>query len=812
MLIATIILLGGSPLRPPATPLITSDPYLSIWSESDNLNGDVTRHWTHRAHDIESVITVDGHDYLLMGNRRGVDTLPQTSLRVTPTRSLYKFANSQIQVALTFMTPALPNELAVLARPVTYMTWDVKSADEKSHQVTIKNSFQGTIAVSQPAEPVAVKGVVANGLRIWRVGTEGQPILGSKGDDARIDWGYLYVAGAEPMMAPGTTEASGPAGDCRIDANFYPVRVTSAGTSRHLMVGYDEIDSINYFGRRLQPYWRRNGDGPTELLTKAAHDYPRLVQKCETFDNNLTTDLSRVGGEKYAQIASLAYRQALAACGLAADSSGQPLLFTKENTSNGDIATVDVIYPMDPMLICLSPALAKASLVSDLDYAASSRWRFPNAPHDLGTYPIASGRDDGGEGMPVEESGNMILLCDAIAQAEGKPDFVAPWWPQLTQWEQYLEKYGYDPEDQLCTDDFMGHLAHNSNLAVKAILAIAAYGDLARMRGDLAAADRTQRLARGYAKHWMDVAMAGDHSLLAFDRPNTWSQKYNLVWDHILDLNVFPASLAEKEVAYYIKQLQPYGVPLDSRTKLTKLDWSVWSASLADDKAQFQQLIDPIWTYLDTTTNRQPMVDSYVTNKIGSNGMHARPVVGGVFIRMLDDRSIWRKWARQGDQKVGPWAPLPKPPTVVDVIPSSQSSPQTWRYSLFAPPPEWTHADFDESSWRAAPGPFGSDGTPGIQPRTQWTTDDIWLRREITVPAATFKDLQLIVYHDEDVQVYVNGILACSESGYENSYEPVAMTPAARACFKPGAHLTLAVHCHQTTGGQGVDIGVVDVR
>ena len=297
--------------------------------------------------------------------------------------------------------------------------------------------------------------------------------------------------------------------------------------------------------------------------------------------------MTRVGGARYAQIAALAYRQCLAATGIAADANKQPLLFTKENTSNGDIATVDVIFPMDPMLILFSPALAKASLVPILSYADSAHWKFPNAPHDLGTYPIARGTDDGGEGMPVEESGNLLILCDAIAQMDGNANFVKPWWPKLTQWAQYLEKYGLDPEEQLCTDDFMGHLAHNANLSVKAILGLAAYGDLCRLRGDQTNAARYAQLAKTDAAHWMKVAAEGDHYRLAFDKPNSWSQKYNLAWDRILGLNIFPASVAETEVAWYKKVMQRYGVPLDSRTHLTKTEWSVWSATLAGSQADF---------------------------------------------------------------------------------------------------------------------------------------------------------------------------------------------------------------------------------
>ena len=153
----------------------------------------------------------------------------------------------------------------------------------------------------------------------------------------------------------------------------------------------------------------------------------------------------------------------------------------------------------------------------------------------------------------------------------------------------------------MCTDDFMGHLAHNANLSIKAILALGAYADLCKMRGETANATKYHALALRFAQHWMQVADAGDHSLLAFDKPNTWSQKYNLVWDKILGLNIFPPSVAAKEVAYYKTVMQPYGVPLDSRTKDTKTDWSIWSATLASNKQDFLQLTAPIYSYLNQT-------------------------------------------------------------------------------------------------------------------------------------------------------------------------------------------------------------------
>ncbi|MEO7714694.1 MAG: DUF4965 domain-containing protein, partial [Capsulimonas sp.] len=659
------------------------------------------------------------------------------------------------------------------------------------------------------------------------IGTEKQNILGISGDGVTLDWGYAYLSapttqaksaiGASDTLtgafvesgvlpANDETRKPRPANDATptLAVTFDLGNVGTTAVSRHVTVAYDEIYAINFFREKLRPYWRRNGATPATLLPAAEKDYDRLTKACVAFDNELMADLTKSGGAKYAEMTALAYRQCFAANGLAADRNGQPLFFPKENNSNGDISTVDILFPMGPQWLFLSPTLMKAAMVPVLNYGSSERWKFPNSPHDLGTYPIARGTDDGGEQMPVEESGNMILLCDAIAKSDGNADFITPWWPTISKWADYLVQYGLDPEEQLCTDDFMGHLAHNSNLSLKAILALAAYGDLCKMRGDTAGAEKYAKLAKDDAAHWMKVADDGDHSRLAFDKPNTWSLKYNLVWDQILDLNVFPASVAKREVNYYKKVALKYGTALDSRTKLTKTDWLFWSATLADNQADFEALINPTYDYLNTTDEHLPFVDSYnVDNSSGGIRFNARPVIGGVFIKALDDKALWKKWSSRDTMKVGGWAPLPKAPIVTVVAPLQQ----TWRYTTDKPSDDWSKPGFDDSGWKQGQAGFGNQGAN----HTDWNSNDIWIRRTLTVPQGNLKDLQFNVFHDEDIDIYVNGVLAAQEGSYATTVVTLPILPAAKALLKPGATVTIAAHCHQTVGGQGLDVGLANV-
>ncbi len=668
------------PLRPPAAPLVAHDPYFSIWSMADALHEDATRHWTGRPHSLGLLVRIDGKTFALTGSAGRRDPVPypalaQTRLEVLPTRTIYEFAGHGIALKLTFLTPALPEDLDVLSRPATYVVWEARSTDARPHGVAVYLDAAADIAVNTPDQPVTWARFRLGRLDVLRIGSLDQPVLAKNGDDLRIDWGYLYLAAEggegvanvvqERARSRAVFAQSGtlfPSDDL---SGFRPAEERPAALSfafdlgqvgaqpvtRRLILAYDDLYSIVYFERRLRPYWRRNGEDAAGMLLAAHRQYPGLAGRAEKFDEELMADLRRAGGEEYARLCALAYRQALAAHKLVADADGTPLYFSKENNSNGCIGTVDVIYPSAPMFLLLNPKLLRASVQPILDYSKLPRWRFPFAPHDLGRYPHANGQVYGGgeaseeRQMPVEESGNMLLLMAAIAHVERDAEFAQRYWPLLTRWALYLRAEGFDPANQLSTDDFAGHLARNANLSIKAILALAAYGKLCAMTGRQDEAAEYTALARNFAQEWMKLAHDGDHYRLAFDKPGTWSQKYNLVWDRLLGLGVFPPEVARTEVAYYKTRQNAFGLPLDNRSQYTKLDWILWTATLAESREDFEAFVAPAYRFAAETPTRVPLSDWYWTHDGRQRGFKARSVVGGLFIKMLAGQELWDKWS-----------------------------------------------------------------------------------------------------------------------------------------------------------------------
>jgi Glutaminase A six helical-hairpin domain len=557
-------------------------------------------------------------------------------------------------------------------------------------------------------------------------------------------------------------------------------------------------------------------------LRKSKGDYRGLKKQCEAFDAELMQDLRNAGGEEYASLAALAYRQCFAAGKFVADANGKPLQFCKENHSNGCIGTSDVFYPMSPQFLLFGPTLAKSFIVPFMNYAASERWKFPFAPHDLGTYPKANGQVYGGgertqeNQMPVEESGNLLILVGAIARMEGNAEFAKLYWKQLEQWAEYLKQKGFDPENQLCTDDFAGHLAHNVNLSAKAIIGLGSFARLCEMRARNehasefnAKAQQYMGLAREFASRWAKEADDGDHYRLAFDRPETWSQKYNLIWDRILDLNLFPDEVARKDMNFYKRAQNGFGLPLDNRKDYTKLDWITWTATLTQNRSDFEALIHPVYKFLNESPVRSPMTDWYDTKTAKKIGFTARPVVGGVFAQLLYDKTIWKKWASRDKTMASHWAPMPQATRSHTIVAAADVQPTAWRYTTARPATNWFEPRFDASTWPQGPGGFGTVGTPGARIGTKWNGSDIWLRRDVNVAGGRLTNLAGWMHHDEDADVYVNGVLAIHARGYTTDYELFELSGRALAAIKPGTN-TIAIHCHQTTGGQYVDFGLVE--
>ncbi|TYR37827.1 DUF4965 domain-containing protein [Sphingobacterium phlebotomi] len=585
-------------------------------------------------------------------NKTDVAVAKQTSVEVHATQTNYSFDCGTVALEVTFTSPLLMDDLDLLARPVSYISYEVTAKDGKKHDVKIHQEVSSDIAVYMSDQQEVEGQAYQDGeLSILKVGTIEQPILQKGADDMRIDWGYLYVAAPsgndvrqfvsgyadEKSRVTNEKRALGPyrGKSLTLHTEISLGQVGTAPVNRFLTIGYDEVYAIQYFNEDLRPWWNKNGDRSFEAqLHASVEDYGKLMQQCTAFDNTLRDRVTQAGGEKYAHLCVLAYRQSIAAHTLVESPKKEVLWLSKENNSGGFINTVDVTYPSSPLYLIYNPVLLQGMLNGIFYFSESGKYPHPWAAHDLGTYPLANGQTYG-EPMPVEESGNMLIMTAAIARAQGNAQYAEKHWKVLTQWVDYLVEEGLDPKTQLCTDDFAGHLARNANLSIKAIMGIASYAKLADMLGLTDVALKYRKIAEDMVPKWLTLAGAGDHYALTFDDPNTWSQKYNLIWDKVLDFGLFPEEVVDKEIAYYIPRMKRFGLPLDSRKNYTKNDWIVWTATLAHDQETFEKFIDPLFRHVLEAPTRVPLNDFYdATTGIREN-FKARSVVGGFYMKLL---------------------------------------------------------------------------------------------------------------------------------------------------------------------------------
>lgn len=564
----------------------------------------------------------------------------QKKLEMTATQTKYEFGCGPVSVTVDFLSPLLMNDLDLYSKPITYVSFNIIATDGRQHDVKLLFDASADMAKNRSSQETNTEFYRKDGIAYQKTGTVSQPLLKRKGDDVRIDWGYSYLATKEEIGSELAQHKISSDFSSRCNLKIDCGKVKSAPIEKTILMAYDDLYSIQYFGQNLQAWWKKNFSSTEEMVKKSLDEFKVIKERCDNFDKQLYEDAVKTGGKTYADLCVLAYRQSLAAHKLVRGPGNEILFPQKENFSNGSIWTVDVTYPSAPLTLIYNPNLLKGMVEPLMYYSESGKWTKPFPAHDLGTYPLANGQTYP-EDMPVEEAGNMIILSAAICKAENKFDFARKHWNVLSQWVEFLVKDGFDPANQLCTDDFAGHLARNVNLSIKAIVGIAAYAQMARGLNKRGEAGNYHNIATDYAARWMQMADDGDHYSLTFDKKGTWSQKYNLVWDKLLGLNLFRSSVYEKEIKYYLTKQQDFGLPLDSRKTYTKSDWILWTATLATNQNDFEALIKPVLKFATETPTRVPLSDWHETTNGKQVGFQARSVVGGYFIKMLESK--WKK-------------------------------------------------------------------------------------------------------------------------------------------------------------------------
>lgn len=652
-------------LRPVATPLVSVDPYFNIWSFTDMLYDDVTRHWAGTRNAMTAILNIDNNWYRIMGRVQSdnyryykePDVIEQKSCSVNATETCYEFANEFVNVKLKFRTPHILDDMLLMSTPVSYISYDIKFTDGKKHNLKFYFDISSELCHDDPYAEVK------SGKTDYSVfcGRGEVDVLEICGDDRLIDWGYLHLVapGASCMVlhpfdkraffkrenikdtifAKSKTGSQSP-----VLASVKDYGEVSAAND-FICVAYDDIYSIEYFGEKLEPYWKSSGYTFEQMVNTAVADYEKINSACDKFDRELRDGASQIS-TKYADLLCLAYRHITGAHKLV-QKDGKLLYFSKECFSNGCLGTVDISYPSLPVFLCFNPKLAEGLFNAVFEYADGNHgWEYEFAPHDVGTYPKANGQAYGfakddpeyrlSWQMPVEECGNILISVAAICKLQGDASYAKENLVLLKKWADYLVKCDYDPQNQLCTDDFAGHLAHNCNLSVKGILGIASYGYILNMLGENG--ESYFETAKEFAKKWEENAFDGNCYRLSFDKPGTWSLKYNLVWDKFFDFQIFSEKVFKTETEFYKTKINTYGIPLDCRKNYTKSDWQMWTCCLSDDAGYRDKIINCMWDFVNSSPYRVPFSDWYETDIPVPHEFQHRAVQGGLFMPLLFKR------------------------------------------------------------------------------------------------------------------------------------------------------------------------------
>jgi len=680
-----------SPLRPPATPLAVRSPYLSCWQASDTLPGTWSTFWNGHVTALCGIVRIDGTPYLFAGapslpSGPTLTVMNQTSLEVTATRSIYVLNGGGVNLTVTFFSPVDPENLQRQCVPFSYITMQAASSDGNSHTVEVYFDISGEWAHGDTTQDLSWSQTVTSST-IALTNTPTSPSVLAEFND-QASWGTVVLASPNASGANLTWQI-GQDTVVRVQAANNGVLLNSQDTNQprpisdnwpvfafcgnlgtvtstpsaafQVVIGHVRTPAVSFLGTDLAPWWTTYWSSWQSMVDWFVADYAGALASATSLDQQVQTDASNaVGGSadstagtEYGAICALALRQAFGGTELV-NRGGAPWAFLKEISSDGNVSTVDVVYPASPAYLYLSPAYLQL-LLEPLVYYAENGWIEQFAEHDLGSsYPNASGGVTNGadtqEDMPVEESGNMLIMTAALLQripAAQASAFATQHYAILHQWAQYLLSNALDPGYQNQTDDFTGKIANSVNLAAKGIIGLGAMSVIAGFAGNSADQASFRNTAYSYISQWVSLGEdPSNPSLdLAYGDSGTWSLKYNAFPDRLLGLDLVPLGIQTQEASWYEAKAGTYGVLLDPRNDYTKADWELWTAAwLADQPTARDTLIAGVYGFLQNSASRVPFTDLYVVSSAAQVAFQNRPVVGGVFGLMLSSAASTTTW------------------------------------------------------------------------------------------------------------------------------------------------------------------------
>ncbi|KAF1999755.1 glutaminase A [Amniculicola lignicola CBS 123094] len=485
----------------------------------------------------------------------------------------------------------------------------------------------------------------------------------------------------------------------------------------------------------MRPLWKSWFLADDSLVQFHYGDFENANVLAGNYSEQLRIDAYTSGSSNYVDIVALSARQAMGATSFSG-TPDNPLLFLKEISSNGNTQTVDVIFPAFPFFLYTNPRWAAYILEPLLEHQLSGQYPNNYSMHDLGShFPNLTGHADGrDEYMPVEECGDMLIMglalinsmtynTDAESQSiwstvgdrsdyttqDEKPftlknlgmhegiQYIDDTWGggakgvnQAKQWLEksydlwkkwtgYLVEYSLEPHNQLCTDDFAGWLALQTNLALKGIIGIKAMSEMSDLLDRTGDAKDFRNISDTYIEKWQELGISrdGSHAKLAYDWYGSWTTLYSLYADAVLCFHpsitnasttpnlahtnpqqqpltpskshsrtpitkdFIPSHIYKIQSNWYSAVMQKYGLPLDSRHLYTKSDWEFEAAAVASKKVR-SEILDRVAMWLNETSTDRPFTDLYETE--GSGGFpgpwfFARPVVGGHFAFLTLERA-----------------------------------------------------------------------------------------------------------------------------------------------------------------------------